>query len=289
MTLISRIGLASLAAFCLAIPAVSEEQLQTDVDRSFSSVARAVEDAGLTPVLSIDHARLAAAEGVEMPPARVQLFSDARLNALILQENLRAGLDLPFRALSYAENGGSALAYTSGAFLAQRHALATGAALSDFDDRIATVLADVEDVVTHPVAVDGVTQNFGIIELVSPFSVAETVARLKSAVTAQSDTIWFGEIDFRQEAKAHGVEVKPAQLLLFGGPAPGGVAMAEYPSIGLDAFCQKLLVYADEDDKTIVLYNDIAALAELHYGQSAKPHAMLNKRLTETFTKAISE
>jgi uncharacterized protein (DUF302 family) len=65
--------------------------------------------------------------------------------------------------------------------------------------------------------------------------------------------------------------------------------MAEYPSIGLDAFCQKLLVYADEDDKTIVLYNDIAALAELHYGQSAKPHAMLNKRLTETFTKAISE
>jgi uncharacterized protein (DUF302 family) len=84
-----------------------------------------------------------------------------------------------------------------------------------------------------------------------------------------------------------GVALAPAQLLLFGGPAPGGVAMAAFPEIGLDAFCQKLLVYRDEQGTTRVIYNDIAALAELHYGRSAKPHAMLNKRLTTTFFTAL--
>jgi uncharacterized protein (DUF302 family) len=75
--------------------------------------------------------------------------------------------------------------------------------------------------------------------------------------------------------------------LLFGGPAPGGVAMRDFPAIGLDAFCQKLLVYQDDTGQTRVIFNDIAAMARLHYGRSAEPHDLLNQRLTETFKTAL--
>lgn len=278
----------TLVLLLLCSSASGQQSLQQDVDQTFDRIRGAAEDAGLTPVLAIDHARLASAEGVEMPPSRVQLFSDARLNTTILLENLRAGLDLPFRILSYAENGVSAVTYTSGAFIAQRHALPSGPLIAEFDSRIQAALDQQAGTMSRAAPTAGVDKDFAILELKSPFPVDETVARLKAAVTAQSDTIWFGDIDFQQQASAFDVPLAPVRLLLFGGPAPGGVAMADYPAIGLDAFCQKLLVYADEDGNAVVLYNDIAALAELHYGRSAEPHALLNKRLTETFTGAIT-
>ena len=76
---------------------------------------------------------------------------------------------------------------------------------------------------------------------------------------------------------------------LGGGPGPGGKAMAQFPRLGLDAFCQKLLVYQDEDGSVKVLFNDIVALAELHYGKSNPPQKIINQRLKATFTKAIQK
>jgi hypothetical protein len=39
-----------------------------------------------------------------------------------------------------------------------------------------------------------------------------------------------------------GIELPPTLLLLFGAPIPGAKAMADAPTLGLDASCQKLLV-----------------------------------------------
>ena len=134
---------------------------------------------------------------------------------------------------------------------------------------------------------DGLSRDYGVIELTSALSVAEAVENLTKIVVAQDDTVWFGEIDFTAEAATQDAELPEAVLLLFGGPGPGGVAMAEFPAIGLDAFCQKLLVYAGNDGGSVVIFNDIAAFAELHYGSSGKPHHALNERLTATFQKAL--
>ena len=201
--------------------------------------------------------------------------------------NIRAGLDLPFRALSYAAPDGLAVTYTSADFLRIRHDIDDTEALTAFDRALAAALAGLDSTATRPVPVDGLSVNHGILELRSPHDVAESVARLRRIVKAQSDTVWFGDIDFAAEAAAQGVDLPPAVLLLFGGPAPGGVAMAQFPSIGVDAFCQKLLVYAHPDGGSVVIYNSITALAELHYGASAPPHQLLDERLTATFVKAL--
>ena len=63
--------------------------------------------------------------------------------------------------------------------------------------------------------------------------------------------------------------------------------MAEFPKLGLDAFCQKLLVYEDPQGGVKVAFNDIVAFAELHYGKSNPPQNVINGRLKKTFTEAI--
>ncbi|NDR55658.1 DUF302 domain-containing protein [Pseudoruegeria sp. M32A2M] len=279
----------ALATAILAFSTIvkADDAPQTAVDTSFDAIRAAVLFAGYEPVIDIDHARLAAEAGEEMPPSRVQLFSNPEVEAQILQQDIRAGLDLPFRVLSFAEQGQAKVLYTDADFLAIRHGLDLGATGEAFDSTLTEIL-EAASVVAEPARTKGIVEGFGIIELTSAFGFDTTIDRLKQSVMAQGDTIWFGEVDFTAQADAVGVDLPSATLLLFGGPAPGGVAMAQFPAIGLDAFCQKLLVYTADDGSVQVIFNDIAALAELHYGRSAKPHHGLNQRLTETFTAAVN-
>ncbi|MBO9475379.1 DUF302 domain-containing protein [Shimia sp. R10_1] len=274
---------AVLWLLCSAAHAQSQA-LQQDVDAHIAQLQKSARNAGFLEVADIDHARLAAAEGVDMPSARALIYSDPKTNTSVLAENLRAGLDLPFRALSFVQDGMAEVIYTDATFLKLRHGLENTATLKTFDAKQTQVFRDLD---TQPAPTTGLITNYGIIELTSDLGVSDAVESLTKAIQAQSDTIWFGEIDYQAEAAALGVNINEAVLLLFGGPAPGGVAMADFPAIGLDAFCQKLLVYSDGASGSVVLFNDIAALAELHYGESSAPHRQLNDRLTKTFKGAL--
>lgn len=122
----------------------------------------------------------------------------------------------------------------------------------------------------------------------SDYDFETTVENLKAIVSAQSDTRWFGEIDYQAEARSFNVDINSNILLLFGGPGPGGKAMMTTPKIGLDAFCQKLLVYEEDNGEVWVAFNDIVAFSELYYGTSTKPQQMINQRLKMTFNKAVT-
>ncbi|MDV7143425.1 DUF302 domain-containing protein [Tropicimonas sp. TH_r6] len=287
MRILALSSVLATAILAFSTIAKAEDAAQAAVDTSFDAIKTAVLSAGYEPVIDIDHARLAAEAGEEMPPSRVQLFSNPEVEAQILQQDIRAGLDLPFRVLSFAEQGQAKVIYTDADFLAIRHGLDLGATGEAFDTTLTEIL-EAASVVAEPAPTEGIVEDFGIIELTSAHDFETTIDRLKQSVMAQGDTIWFGEVDFTAQVAATGVDLAPTTLLLFGGPAPGGVAMAQFPAIGLDAFCQKLLVYTADDGSVKVIFNDIAALAELHYGTSAKPHHGLNQRLTETFTGAVN-
>ena len=271
---------------CLSGPATAADARFAAVDDSYSAIADGVTRAGLRVVLEMDHARLAEKAGVVMPPARVLLFSDSAVNGRLLRDDPRVGLDLPFKVLAYAAGAGPGVVYTGDAFVAQRHGLAEGDGLAAYRASLARALEGAGET-PEPAPRGAAGRNLGIIELMSAYPFDVTIERLKAAVTAQDDTLWFGELDFRAEAAVAGIELEPATLLLFGGPAPGGMAMRDFPRLGLDAFCQKLFVYRDDDGAVRVLFNSIKTLAELHYGRSADVHQALDRRLTATFKQAI--
>lgn len=238
-------------------------------------------------IVVIDHSRLAEKEGVKMPPSTVTIYSDPKVDSLLMKQNPRVGLDLPQKILVYDPNGKAKVAYQQADFLAARHGITDKRALNLYQERIETGLRGIDAALFAPVTGAGVVRDFGITELVSDFEHAATIKRLKEAVMKQGDTVWFGDIDFQAAGIENGVELPRSTLLLFGGPKPGGVAMAKFPKLGLDAFCQKLLVYEDSEGLVRVIFNDIAKMAELHYGKSAEPHKVINGRLVTTFEGAV--
>ena len=241
----------------------------------------------LKTIVVIDHSRLAEKEGVKMPPSVVTIYSDPKVDSALMKANPRVGLDLPQKILAFEADGKVRVAFPQANFLATRHGVTDKAALSLYQERVDLGLRGIAAESLDPVTEKGVTRDFGITDLVSDFEFDETIKRLKEAVMKQGDTVWFGEIDFHSIAAEEDVDLPRSTLLLFGGPKPGGVAMAKFPKLGLDAFCQKLLVYHDSKGKVRVIFNDIAKMAELHYGKSAEPHRVINKRLTTTFEGAV--
>ena len=241
-------------------------------------------------VLSIDHARLAEEAGVYTPPYIVTLFSNAKVNAELLELNPLVGLDLPYKVLCYSEpdTAGPSIAYTSADFIRKRHGLSE-AAVVNFAGDIEKVVGTFPEKDLSPTGLEKVDQQFGIISLRSDFDFNATVERLREVILSQGDTKWFGEIDFQKEARDLNIDIGKTTLLLFGGPAPGGKAMFDSPKLGLDAFCQKLLISENEQAEVSVSFNDISAFANLYYGRSTKPQEMINARLKNTFEKAVKQ
>ena len=97
-----------------------------------------------------------------------------------------------------------------------------------------------------------------------------------------------GQVNFRARAREQGVDIKPSLLMLFGGPVPGAKAMAEAPTLGLDAFCQKLLVWQDETGAVKASFNDLIAIAERQGVPKSPALRVINHRLNSTFEGALA-
>lgn len=240
-------------------------------------------------IVSLDHHRMAKEAGVYTPPSIAVIYSDSQINTDLLKHGQLIGIDLPFKVLSYSEPDTTkvSVAYTSGEFISKRHGISIDL-LSAYNANMKKAVSGLSDHSIAATNLNSVEVDFGIFKLKSDFDFETTVKNLKNIVLAQSDTKWFGDIDFQKEANVLGTAINPTTLLLFGGPAPGGKAMMTTPKIGLDAFCQKLLVYEDGSGVVHVAFNDIVAFSELYYGSSTKPQQLINKRLKMTFTKAIT-
>ena len=237
----------------------------------------------------LDHHRMAAEVGVYTPPSIATIFSDSKINNTIIQENQLTGLDLPFKVLSFteADTANVSVAFTSAEFIQKRHQL-DPSLLAGYKSVMSELIATFPKEMISNTNEEGVAEGFGIVKIKSDFDYATTVKNLKNIVMSQGDTKWFADLDFQKEAANDDIAIRPTILLLFGGPAPGGKAMMTSPKIGLDAFCQKLLVYEKSNGEVWIAYNDIVAFAELYYETSTKPQKMINQRLKMTFSKAVT-
>ena len=273
--------------FCGSPAPVSPDRYAS-VDALFERVDRNVATAeGLQKVVEIDHSRLAATAGAVMPPARVLIFSNPEMESRLLERNLMAGVDLPLRVLAFedARSKQARLICNRFSYLASRYRL-PGELGSAYEDSLSTVLAGIPSDRIVEFSDNEIAEN-GIVTVDSDFGFDETLDRVQKAITSQDDTMTFGIVDFQENAKAFGIALRPVRLLLFGAPAPGAKAMRDAPTLGLDAFCQKLLVWQDSDGTVHVSFNDLLALAKRHGVGPSVPLRVINRRLNATFGAAI--
>lgn len=242
-------------------------------------------------VADINHHALAQEAGVPMPPCRLLMFHQAKSELPIIEANPKAAIDLPYRCLSYLDGETPKTLITDSAWLKARFGLEQmDTELKEFDSNFATFGAENFTRVGN-INHDGemLTKEYGLLSIHSDFDFQTSLERLKKVIMSQDDTVWFGSIDFKESIKDSEVAIPPCTLLLFGGPAPGGVAMAKFPKLGLDAFCQKILLLEEPNGKITLYYNSIERLAEFHYGTAAKPHKMLDKRIGATYLQALKK
>jgi uncharacterized protein (DUF302 family) len=92
----------------------------------------------------------------------------------------------------------------------------------------------------------------------SPFSVEETVERLRAAIHGRNLNI-FAQIDHSGEARRIGLEMQEAHVLIFGSPRAGTPLMIASPLVALD-LPLKALIWQSEDSRVWVSTTSIAYL-----------------------------
>lgn len=103
----------------------------------------------------------------------------------------------------------------------------------------------------------------GIGSKASPYSVADTLARLEAAIQARGMKI-FALVDHSGEAERAGLTMQPAKLLMFGAPRGGTPLMVASPLLALD-LPLKALVWQDASGAVWVSYNSPSYLAARHH------------------------
>jgi uncharacterized protein (DUF302 family) len=242
-------------------------------------------------VTEIDHSRLGVEAGSSMPPARVLIFSNPQLETALIQQNPLVALDLPLRVLAYEESPGgeSKVIYNDFAFVQSRYKLMGqspfGAA---YEQSFAEVLEGIPS--GHIGSFQtSVMKNDGIITINSPFNFTVTMERILESIASQDDTVSFGSVDFKAQASEMGIDLLPNTMILFGAPEPGAKAMSKSPTLGLDAFCQKFLVWQDESGQVHLSFNDLLAIAERQGVSKSVALRVINYRLNKVFSEALQK
>src|SRR6202050_4643857 len=102
----------------------------------------------------------------------------------------------------------------------------------------------------------------GIIDVPSPYSVPDTLARLQ-AILKEKGMMVFALVDHSGEAEKAGLKLRPTQLLIFGSPKGGTPLMVAAPRLAID-LPLKALAWQDEKGQVWLSYNAPEYLQQRH-------------------------
>jgi uncharacterized protein (DUF302 family) len=108
----------------------------------------------------------------------------------------------------------------------------------------------------------GVEVAQGVEKVRSPRAFAETVTRFEGLLKERGVTL-FAKIDFSGDAEKAGLQMLPAQMLIFGNPKGGTPVMVAAPGSALD-LPLKVLISQDAQGQVWLSYNTPQYLAERH-------------------------
>jgi uncharacterized protein (DUF302 family) len=108
----------------------------------------------------------------------------------------------------------------------------------------------------------GAAADNGIASVASNHSVAESLDRLEAIGKSKGLTI-FARLDFAGDAANNGLQMRPAQLLIFGNPKAGTPLMLAAPSVALD-LPLKALAWEDASGKVWLSFNTPEYLRSRH-------------------------
>lgn len=96
-----------------------------DVAQTRAQLERALDEAGLTVVATVDHAANAESAGLELRPTYLYIFGNPEAGTPLMQQVQGVGIDLPQKMLVWQNEARQVfVSYNDPAYLAERHELA---------------------------------------------------------------------------------------------------------------------------------------------------------------------
>src|ERR1700722_7912062 len=103
----------------------------------------------------------------------------------------------------------------------------------------------------------------GLVNLSSPYSVKDTLARLEELCKQKDVPVHF-RIDHSGDAARVGLKMNPSEMLMLGNPKNGTPLMNASPTVAID-LPLKALAWEDSAGKVWLTYNSPEYLAERHH------------------------
>jgi uncharacterized protein (DUF302 family) len=103
----------------------------------------------------------------------------------------------------------------------------------------------------------------GLVNLSSPYSVKDTLARLEELCKQKGVPVHF-RIDHSGDAARVGLKMNPSEMLMLGNPKNGTPLMNASPTVAID-LPLKALAWEDSAGKVWLTYNSPDYLAERHH------------------------
>ena len=233
-----------------------------DLEETYTHLKnRLVENPEIKIFAEIDHSKNAREVGLELEPARVIIFGNAKAGTPLMQDRQLVGLDLPLKILvGEDEKGKVLLVYSAVDYLKMRHALNSDKVLNNIKKSLKKIVDDVTG--RNPKRMDKykIRYNEGIESIKSKLNFKETLSRLKKEITAMNEVSLFAEIDHTKNAEELGMRLRPTTLLVFGNPKVGTILIQEARHSALE-LPVKMLVWQDENGAVRISYNSSQFLA----------------------------
>lgn len=136
----------------------------------------------------------------------------------------------------------------------------------------------------HTAKVDTSNVTPKVIQLKSPFSVAETSQKIVDYLNGKK-VFTVKVINHTKSAKKVGMTLTPTQLIIFGNPKMGTLLMQENPQIGQE-LPLKTLVYT-KDGQTYVEFKNMSYLKSMYHIEDKKGVTTKMNGLLGSFSKLL--
>jgi len=99
---------------------------ECSVDATLNNIKSILKERDLSVFAVIDHHKNAKEVELELNESKVVIFGNAKLGTVLMQQDIKAALDLPLRILIYKDSNGKVkMAYRDGTWLTNQHTLNT--------------------------------------------------------------------------------------------------------------------------------------------------------------------
>ena len=98
-------------ALALSISGLAQAELLTkesahSVQETMDKFESIVKEKGMTVFARVDHARNAESVGMEMPDSQLLIFGNPKGGTVLMQQDMRVGVELPLKVLVYSDADG---------------------------------------------------------------------------------------------------------------------------------------------------------------------------------------